>query len=124
MIGAIALGGALGALLRFGVSIAALALFPDWAVLGTLTANVAGSFVIGLVAAWVVKRGVSIEREAFLVTGFCGGFTTFSAFSLETVMMVVGGDWPGAALYVLISVPAWLAAAWAGWSAGAVFAGR
>ena len=124
MIGAIALGGALGALLRFGISMAALALFADWAVAGTLTANVAGSFVIGLVAAWVVRRGVSIEREAFLVTGFCGGFTTFSAFSLETVMIIVGGNWAGAGLYVLVSVPLWLGAAWAGWSTGEVFAGR
>lgn len=124
MIGAIALGGALGALLRFGVSMAALAVLTEWAVAGTLIANILGSFVIGTVAAWAVRRGVSIEREAFLVTGFGGGFTTFSVFSLETVMMGVVGDWMGAGLYVLVSVVAWLAAVWAGWSVGESLARR
>lgn len=124
MIGAVALGGALGALLRFGVSLAALAMLSEWAVAATLIANILGSFVIGLVAAWAVRRGMPAEREAFLVTGFCGGFTTFSAFSLETVLLAVGGNWAGAGLYVLVSVPAWLGAAWAGWAAGEAFAGR
>jgi len=124
VIGAVALGGALGALLRFGVSMAVLALFAEWAVIGTLIANMAGSFLIGLIAARAVRLGISPERDAFLVTGFCGGFTTFSAFSLETVMMIVGGDWTGAGLYVLVSVPAWLGAAWAGWTVGTRLAGR
>lgn len=124
MIGAVALGGALGALLRFGVSMAALVLFAEWAVMGTLIANVAGSFLIGLIAARAVRLGVSPKRDAFLITGFCGGFTTFSAFSLETVMMIVGGDWTGAGLYVLVSVPLWLGAAWAGWTVGTRLAGR
>ena len=124
MIGAIALGGALGALLRFAISTVALAVLPEWTVAGTLIANILGSFVIGLVAAWVVRRGVSIEREAFLITGFCGGFTTFSAFSLETVMLVVAGDWAGAGAYVVISVPLWLGATWAGWMVGEGLARR
>lgn len=118
LVGIIALGGALGALLRFGVSMAALALWSDWAVAGTLIANIAGSFAIGLVAVWAVRRTLSPSLEAFLVIGFCGGFTTFSAFSLEAVMLIVGGNWAGAGLYVLASAILWLGAAWAGWAAG------
>lgn len=116
--GIIALGGALGALLRFGLSMAALALWSDWVVGGTLIANMTGSFVIGLVAVWAVRRTVSLGLEAFLVTGLCGGFTTFSAFSLEAVMLIVGGDWAGAGLCILASVALWLAAVWAGWTVG------
>jgi len=115
---AVALGGALGALVRFGVSMAALTMMTDWAMAGTLPANVAGSLVIGFVAAWAVQRPVAPWVEALLITGFCGGFTTFSAFSLETVMLIVGGDWGSAGGYVAVSIVLWLVAAWAGWTAG------
>lgn len=118
---AVALGGALGALARFGVSMAALATLADWAMAGTLIANVAGSLAIGFVAAWAVQRPVAPWLEALLVTGFCGGFTTFSAFSLETVTLIVGGDWGSAGVYVAVSVVLWLAAVWAGWAAGERF---
>ncbi|WMT91603.1 CrcB family protein [Pelagibacterium sp. H642] len=123
--GFIAVGGAMGALLRFVVSMAALALWPDWSVAGTLIVNIFGSFAIGLGATWAVRRSLSQTLEASLIVGFCGGFTTFSAFSLETVMLIVGGNWAGAGVYVLASVVLWLAAAWAGWTAGEwVFAGK
>lgn len=123
--GFIAVGGAIGALLRFVVSMAALALWPDWSVAGTLIVNILGSFAIGLGATWAVRRSISPALEAFLIVGFCGGFTTFSAFSLETVMLVVGGNWAGAGLYVLASAVFWLAAVWAGWTAGEwVFTGK
>lgn len=117
VLAAIASGGALGALVRFGVSLAMIA--AGWPILGTLAANVVGSFVIGLLVAWMTRRAVPAEAEAFLIVGVCGGFTSFSAFSLEAVMLAMSGDWAGAGGYVIASLALWMAAVWAGWRLGA-----
>ena len=91
----VALGGAIGSLLRFltGSAIA----FP----FGTLTVNVAGSFLIGVL--WVALADRA-PWAPLLITGVLGGFTTFSAFLLDTLRLVESGRAPMAALYVLASV--------------------
>ena len=90
---------------RFGAA------FP-W---GTLTVNIAGSFVIGLLATLADEAGdLGPGARAFLVTGVLGGFTTFSAFSLETLRLVEDRELARAALYVAGSVLLSLAAAFLG----------
>lgn len=112
---AIAGGGALGAMLRFGLGrwvqgSAALA-FP----VGTLAVNVLGSLAMGLLYVWALERAAwAPEVRLFLFTGILGGFTTFSAFSLETIMLMEEGMAARAALNVLLSVVLCLGAAWVG----------
>ena len=120
LIGAIAIGGALGAVARFGTALALASIAPQSMVAGTLAANCAGSFLIGLIAMWVIRRTPSPLITGFLVTGFCGGFTTFSVFSLETVLLAISGHWAGAGIYVLVSILSWLCAVWLGWRAGSL----
>ncbi|WP_341368376.1 fluoride efflux transporter CrcB [Yoonia sp. BS5-3] len=93
----VALGGALGAVGRYLVGLAVA--FP----LGTLTVNVIGSFVIGLVWVLLAARGLQ-HWLPFVMTGFLGGFTTFSAFSLDTMRLVEGGRLGAAGGYVVASV--------------------
>lgn len=96
----VALGGALGATLRYGLG-AQLAR-PGFPV-AVLTANVAGSFLMGLGMVWLVRAGAE-GWQPFLLVGVLGGFTTFSAFSFETVALIERGHWAQAAAYVLLSV--------------------
>jgi CrcB protein len=73
--------------------------------LGTMVINVTGSLLIGFLLRYSLDSGaVSPEMRAFMTIGFCGGYTTFSTFSWETVALVEGGDWGRAALYVVASV--------------------
>jgi CrcB protein len=113
------LGAGFGGTLRHGVNLAAMrysaAGFP-W---GTLCINVAGSFVMGLFAAWFTLRSGSSAPQPlrlFLMTGVLGGFTTFSAFSLETIVLWERGQAADAALYVVGSVGLSLAGLVAGLS--------
>jgi CrcB protein len=105
----VAAGGALGSVLRYGISLAGLALFGAGFPWGTLAVNVLGSALIGALAA----IGIESHARALLVPGFLGGFTTFSAFSLEATFL-----WDRspalAALYVVLSVGLGLAACLAG----------
>lgn len=107
-------GGGLGAMARHGVNRAGLSLlgpgFPWW----TLVVNVAGSFAIGLLAGLFGALETGHNARLFLVTGFLGGFTTFSAFSLDALTLWERGATLQAALYVLGSVIASLIAAAAG----------
>jgi fluoride exporter len=81
--------------------------------------NVAGSFLIGILGALAVEHGVfSTEQRIFLITGILGGFTTFSAFSLETRLLFRAGDAGQGALYVGLSLALCLLAVWAGWALG------
>ncbi len=80
---AVGLGGAFGTGARVSLSVAALNLIPDHTYLATLLANTLGSALIGYFAAQIC----SPTRQAFLMTGFCGGFTTFSLFSLEVLSL-------------------------------------
>lgn len=102
----VAAGGALGALARFGISgwVAAwtAASFP-W---GTLLANVLGSMLLGFFARALPRAGTSARFRALLTTGFCGGFTTFSAFELETLALLQQGRAGLALAYAAVSVAA------------------
>lgn len=91
----IALGGALGSVLRY------LAVAAIGAPLGTAAVNVLGSFAIGVL---FVALGPREGWQFFLMTGLLGGFTTFSAFSLDTIKLIQAGQFLQAALYVLGSV--------------------
>ena len=110
----VAVGGALGALLRFGTVQLTRALFGVGFPLGTLVVNGLGCLAAGLVAAWLEARGESAQLRAFLAIGLLGGFTTFSAFSLETMAMLERQAWSPAIAYVVASVAASLLAAFAG----------
>jgi CrcB protein len=106
----VALGGGLGAAARFGVSLAIPARGDAWP-LATFLINVSGSLAIGILAGWLSTRGEAGEQwRLFLGVGVLGGFTTFSAYSLETLRMIERNDWLGASTYSIGSVLAGLVA--------------
>lgn len=107
----VALGGAIGSVLRY------LAAVAIGAPIATLAVNVAGSFAIGWLVVTLASRGA---LSPLLMTGLLGGFTTFSAFSLDAMKLWQSGQGPQAALYVTASVALSLAAV----AAGAALAGR
>lgn len=94
----VALGGALGSVLRYLIVLGAARVAPAWP-LGTLAVNVAGCFVMGVFFAQFGPR-----NHPLLMTGILGGFTTFSAFSLDALKLWQGGQPAQAALYVGLSV--------------------
>ncbi|MAP93714.1 MAG: fluoride efflux transporter CrcB [Ponticaulis sp.] len=100
-----ALGGAIGAAGRFSTGALMLKLMgPGWP-WGTYTVNIFGSLVMGLVIGWFAhKGGAAGNAQIFLTTGILGGFTTFSAFSLETARLVETKAYTQAALYAGSSV--------------------
>ncbi len=110
---AIFVGGGLGALLRFGVGKWTLAWFGPGFPVGTLAVNVVGSLAIGLAVG--ALEGVGQPAKLFFITGLLGGFTTFSAFSLDAITLWQRGQSAQAALYVGLSVVLSLAAAFAGY---------
>lgn len=115
MIVAIALGGGLGAVGRYAVGAGALAIFGPGFPIGTLLANVVGGFLMGVVVeAGALKYSYSPELRAFLTIGVLGGFTTFSAFSLESALMMERGEWGLAFIYVVGSAVLAIAALFAG----------
>ncbi|SIO29334.1 fluoride efflux transporter CrcB [Vannielia litorea] len=99
----VALGGALGASARYLTGVAAIRVMGPGFPWGTLTVNVLGGLVMGLFAALVGLRGGHVWAP-FLMTGVLGGFTTFSAFSLDAVTLFERGQVGSAALYVVCSV--------------------
>jgi len=98
------LGGAIGAGLRHLVGQVALARIGPGFPWGTLAVNLAGGLLIGLLAGWFARAGATEGARLFLVVGVLGGFTTFSAFSLETHLMLQRGELGLAALYIGSSV--------------------
>lgn len=97
----VAAGGALGAVSRWLItSRLNIATFP-W---GTWIVNLLGSFLIGWLVIWVSGRDLSEAVRSGLIVGVLGGFTTFSAFSLEVVLLIERGDIRSAGVYVLASV--------------------
>lgn len=106
----VAMGGALGSVCRYLVSRMMESSFP-W---GTFTVNILGSLLIGLLVGLVSKGTISPDMKLLLVTGFCGGFTTFSTFANESLGMLKAGDTLLTALYVGVSVIIGLLAVWLG----------
>jgi CrcB protein len=102
----VAAGGAIGAGLRHGVNLGAARLLGAAFPWGTLTVNVAGSLAMGLLVGWLARNGgdSGAMLKLFLATGVLGGFTTFSAFSLDAVLLWQRGAAGQAAAYVLASV--------------------
>jgi fluoride exporter len=118
---AVAAGGALGSVARFWLGAAMATLTGPRFPWGTLLINVLGSLVIGLVAALTLvpdRIGMHPDLRIFIMVGICGGFTTFSAFSLQTLELLQSGAcWPAAG-YITGSLVLCLAAVWCGWLLG------
>ncbi|HYH19324.1 MAG TPA: fluoride efflux transporter CrcB [Azospirillum sp.] len=120
----VALGGAIGSVARFwagGVAVAALGEAFPW---GTLFVNVLGSFIIGVTAVLTGPEGrlaIPGDARVFVMVGLCGGFTTFSSFSLQTLGLMQDGAWLRAGGNVVLSVLLCLTAVWAGHAAASRF---
>ena len=95
-------GGAIGAALRYGVGLAVpVRSGLPW---GTLAVNIIGGFAMGVLAGYLLKGSASEAVRLFVGVGILGGFTTFSAFSLESIRMIESGAWGQAATYATVSV--------------------
>lgn len=122
----VALGGALGSMARFGCSSLVAGWFGQTFPWGTLIINVVGSFVIGFFATLAGPDGrvlVPGDMRQFVMVGVCGGFTTFSSFSLQTLTLLRDGEVVGAGLNVVVSVMLCLLAVWLGHAAAATLNG-
>ena len=122
----VALGGALGSVSRYWLNnlitdkVSAAAVFP----LGTMAINITGSFVIGLIGALTSPEGrmdsqSRVFATQFFMTGICGGYTTFSSFSWQTLNLLRDREYLYAGGNVLLSVILCMIAVWLGWMLGA-----
>lgn len=118
---AIAAGGAVGALARFGVGRVAAAWLGPAYPWGTLAVNVAGCFAMGVLYFWLAAREATVLK-AFLLVGLLGAFTTFSAFALDAVLLMRDRSLAAAGVYVAASVGASLAGFLLGAAAGRALA--
>ena len=107
------IGSGLGGMARYGVGrlLATQSSAFPW---NTLAINVTGSLLITVFASYVTGKGLSPQLGVFLTVGICGGYTTFSAFSAETLNLAQGGQWGRAATYALASVVLCVLASFAG----------
>jgi CrcB protein len=113
----VALGGALGSVARYQLSGWVLQHTLDWKFpAGTFSVNVIGCLLAGILAGLAHRHDLlSAEARLLLLTGILGGFTTFSAFGLETMLLIRRGDWLIATSNIVLSVIAGLLALWLGW---------
>lgn len=114
----IAIGSALGGMARYWCSGVAALLIGETFPWGTLIVNVVGSFIIGFFAALTGPGGrmyVGSGVSQFVMIGFCGGFTTFSSFSLQTLVLANDGEWLRVGANIAGSLTLCLAAVWAGY---------
>lgn len=113
----VALGGAIGSVARFKLSGWVLHATPNWRFpASTLAVNAIGCLIAGLLAGLAVKQDFfTPEARVFLFTGLLGGFTTFSAFGLETLLLLKRGETGVAVANVIVSIVAGLLVAWLGY---------
>ncbi len=111
---AIAIGGAVGALLRFWVSSGIYYVLGKEFPYGTLAVNILGSFLMGFLYILFLERIVSSELRAIVLIGLLGAFTTFSTFSIETMNLLLDGEQTKALLNIFLSVGLCLLATWMG----------
>lgn len=115
----IAVGGALGSMARYWCTGVAARMLGETFPWGTLFINIFGSLLIGFFVALTSPEGgryiVDPNIRAFVTVGICGGFTTFSAFSLQTLVLMQEGEWLHAGGYVMGSVALCLVAVWVGY---------
>lgn len=120
----VSLGGAIGSAARFWLSGIVAERFGAAFPYGTMAVNVTGSFVIGLFAAMADPTGrwfVAPSMREFLMIGVCGGYTTFSSFSLQTLALVQDGEWLRAGANIVGSCALCLVAVWLGYYFIAIF---
>ncbi|MGA7966367.1 MAG: fluoride efflux transporter CrcB [Gammaproteobacteria bacterium] len=116
---AVAVGGSLGAVLRFAISRSAVTAFGTAFPWGTLIANAVGAFAIGFLFAWFSHRlSVTPAVRALIMTGLLGALTTFSTFSLETLELLHGGEMVRAGLNVAANLGLALVLVWGGYVLG------
>jgi CrcB protein len=119
----VAIGGALGSMARYGIGGVVSGKFGDSFPWGTLVVNVTGSFVIGFLGALTAAEGkMTPQSRVFatqlLITGVCGGYTTFSSFSLQTLNLLRDREWLYAGGNILLSVVLCMIAVWLGYLLG------
>jgi fluoride exporter len=112
----IALGGAVGSVARYLMGRAVQGALHLEFPIGTFVVNVVGCLVIGVLAKFFLHSQTELPLRATLMIGFCGGFTTFSSFSLETLGLIQGGEWAKAAVYIVLSALVCVGATAAGFS--------
>lgn len=118
---AIAIGGAIGACLRFALSEWMLHLFGRAFPFGTLLVNILGSFVIGLLYGLLITEQIAPNPwRIFIGIGVLGAFTTFSTFSMDTVLLLQQGDWQKAVANVVLNLVLCLTLAWLGLKLGSM----
>ncbi len=113
----VCLGGAIGSGLRFWVSGIVAERIGQTFPLGTLVVNVTGSFLVGVLAGMSIPEGrwmLTPNARTFLMIGVCGGYTTFSSFSLQTLTLAQEGEWVRAGLNSFLSFALCLVAVWLG----------
>ena len=123
----VALGGALGSAARFWFSGVIARNFGETFPWGTLLVNITGSLAIGVFATITGPDGRWLApawfRQQFFMLGICGGYTTFSSFSLQTLNLIQDGEWLYAGANILVSVAFCLVAVWLGYVLGAFLNG-
>jgi fluoride exporter len=117
----VAIGGALGSVARFWISTVMAERFTETFPIGTLVVNVSGSFLIGLLAALAKGGTVPNSMRTFLMVGVCGGYTTFSSFSLQNLQLLQNGNYYYAGLNTGLSLVLCMVAVWLGYIAGLAF---
>jgi CrcB protein len=122
----VAIGGALGSMARYGIGGIVSDRFGETFPWGTLVVNVSGSFIIGFLGALTASEGKMSSQSRvvatqLLITGVCGGYTTFSSFSLQTLNLLRDREWLYAGGNILLSVLLCMIAVWLGYLLGGMF---